>query len=632
MCRIVGYLNFDGKSISETVLLAMRDSLLHGGPDGGGYFTDGNIGLGHRRLSILDLSDAGRQPMIWNQWVIVYNGEVYNFSEIREKLIDAGYAFQTQTDTEVIIKAFDFWGRECVHHFRGMFVFAFWNKETRKLFLCRDRIGVKPLYWYKKGNLFLFASELKAFYQHPSFIKEINKKAIPHYLEKGYIHAEESIYSNVYKLPAGCFLDFDENNEVYISRYWDAEDIYAKSIIDKRDEDVMAAELEIILKESFNLRMVSDVDVGVFLSGGIDSSLVSALLQSDSDKPLKTYTIGFQDKDYNESDSAQEIAGHLGTDHTTLYCTQKEFKDTIKLIPDIYDEPFGDASAIPTYLLSRLARKNVKVALSGDGADELFGGYTKYAYGFNAKNLLFIPYSLRKIVQHLSLSLNANIAENIITKITGKSYNQFTNKYLKFQQTLLARNIDELFDFSSSYALHTTIEMLTNYNQQKIAFESIYKNDASLITYFGMRDIITYLPGDILTKVDRASMSVALECREPFLDPKVIEFAFSIPDHLKIKNGQNKYLLRKILAKYIPTKLTDRPKQGFSVPIDQWMRSILFEDLTLLENDKYFFDLFGLNQVYFKEIMNNFLSNKNKYNPNVIWFMYCLYLWYKKWV
>jgi len=632
MCRIVGYLNFDGKSISESVLLAMRDSLIHGGPDGGGYFTDGNIGLGHRRLSILDLSDAGSQPMIWNQWVIVYNGEVYNFSDIREKLIDAGYAFQTQTDTEVIIKAFDCWGRECVHHFRGMFVFAFWNKDTRKLFLCRDRIGVKPLYWYKKGNLFLFASELKAFYQHPSFIKEINKKAIPHYLEKGYIHAKESIFSNVYKLPAGCFLDFDENNEVYISRYWDAEDIYAKSIIDKRDEDIMAAQLEIILKESFNLRMISDVDVGIFLSGGIDSSLVTALLQSDSDKPLKTYTIGFQDKDYNESDSAQEIAGYLGTDHTTLYCTQKEFKDTITLIPDIYDEPFGDASAIPTYLLSRMARKNVKVALSGDGADELFGGYTKYAYGFNAKNLLFIPYSLRKIVHHLSLSLNADIAENIITKTTGKSYNQFTNKYLKFQQTLIARNIDELFDFSSSYALHRTIQMLTNYNQQKITFESIYKNDASFITYFGMRDIISYLPGDILTKVDRASMSVALECREPFLDPKVIEFAFSIPDHLKIKNGQNKYLLRKILAKYIPTKLTDRPKQGFSVPIDQWMRSILLEDLTLLENDKYFFDLFGLNQVYFKEIMNNFLSNKNKYNPNVIWFMYCLYLWYKKWL
>lgn len=632
MCRIVGCFNFNSKIVSESVLLAMRDSLSHGGPDGAGNFIEGNIGLGHRRLSILDLSDAGLQPMTWNDWVICYNGEVYNFLDIRQKLIGIGYEFKTQTDTEVIIKAFDCWGKEAVKQFRGMFAFALWNKKTKTLLLCRDRLGVKPLYWYQKDDLFMFASELRAFYQHPSFDKEINKTAIPHYIQKGYIHPEQSIFRYVSKLPPGNFLELTEKDGVSISAYWSAKEIYVNTATDDRDEETVTAELENVLTESFNLRMVADVDVGVFLSGGVDSSMVTALLQKDAAIPLKTFTIGFEDKRYNESEVAEAIAKHLGTSHTTFYCTKEEFNNTIKSIEEIHDEPFGDTSVIPTFLLCREARKDVKVALSGDGADELFGGYAKYAFSRHAQSVLSIPYSVRKLFYNGSFLLNADWVEYLADKFGIKSFTQFNNKYSKFQQTLLAKSTDELFEFASSYVTQDTLQKLTTVDFNINSDQANYIQPEKLITYFGLKDLNSYLPGDILTKVDRASMHVALECREPFLDPKLIDFAFAIPDSLKIKNGKNKYLLRKILAKYVPDQLIERPKQGFTVPIDEWMKSFLKSELLLLKEDTSFFNSLGLNQTYFNEILHSYLSNKKKYNPHLIWFIYSLYKWYKKWV
>jgi asparagine synthase (glutamine-hydrolysing) len=362
----------------------MRDTLVHGGPDDAGIFIDKDfpVALGHRRLSILDLSSLGHQPMDFENLVITYNGEVYNFKEIRKELEKEGYKFISNSDTEVILKAFHRWGFSAVHKFRGMFASALWDKKDKRLILCRDRIGVKPLYYYYKNGLFMFASELKAFHKHPKFEKRLNLTGLSLYLKYGYIPAPYSIFENVYKLKPGHFLVLDQKGNIEEFPYWKVEDYFLKGKEEKdkwlkRSEEELAQELEEILTESFKLRLVSDVPVGMFLSGGIDSSTVCALLSKEGIK-LKTFTIGFYEKEYSEAGYAKKVAEYLGTEHTELYFTPKEAFEIIPKLPEIYDEPFGDSSAIPTYLVSRLARSQVKVSLSADGGDEQFCGYTRY--------------------------------------------------------------------------------------------------------------------------------------------------------------------------------------------------------------------------------------------------------------
>ena len=632
MCRITGGVDFAMRTISEHVLVAMRDSLSAGGPDSAGVFMEGPVSLAHRRLSIIDLSVSGFQPMIWEKWVISYNGEIYNFSEIKDKLLAAGYTFSTKTDTEVIIKAFDRWGQDAVEQFRGMFVFALWNKEERKLILCRDRLGVKPLFWYFKDDLFLFASEIKAFHEHPLFDKTLDLTGLPHYLQKGYFREEDCIYKYVKKVPPGSFIEIDADKQIKINRFWDVEKIYENAVTDNRSEDEITEELESVLVSAFKLRMVADVEVGIFLSGGIDSSLVTALLQKDNARQLQTFTIGFHDKQFNEAEVAAEVARQLGTNHSVLYCTEDEFKQVIPELPEIYDEPFGDSSAIPTYLVSKLARKSVKVALSGDGGDELFGGYSKYKFARHASWMLSIPYFARKTLHGLSYAVNPSTIEKIATRFNMNSYSQIGSKYLKFQQTLLARNTEDFFNKSSSYITDAGITKLTAtaLHGEETTSEHAPNN---LLNFLGMKDMLSYLPGDILTKVDRASMHVALEAREPFLDPVVIDFAFTLPQHLKVSSqGESKYILKKILGKYITPELITRPKQGFTVPIAKWLEGFLKEELIALQNDKQFFETFELDQTYFSDILRSFFSNENKYNPHFIWFVYCLYKWYQKWV
>ncbi|MEL6944065.1 MAG: asparagine synthase (glutamine-hydrolyzing), partial [Bacteroidota bacterium] len=376
MCRINGILDFKNNALAslESITTAMRDTMTYGGPDDAGIFVDQNVALGHRRLSILDLSSAGHQPMLWQNYAIVYNGEIYNFKEIRAALEKQGYHFETNTDTEVILKGFHYWGKEVVKRFRGMFAFAIWDKVERKLLLCRDRVGVKPLYWYWKDGLFLFASELKAFHEHPDFDKSLNHDAIALYLQQGYIHAPHSVFQYAHKLKGGQFLEIDDHQEIKISTYWDAEELYKNSMVDIRPEEKIEEELEQLLAESFQLRMVADVPVGMFLSGGIDSSLVTSMIQHHSNQQVKTFTIGFHDQERNEAHHAKEVAEHIGTDHTELYCTEKDFLEILPAFNTFYDEPFGDSSGIPTYLVSKLAREQVTVSLSADGGDELFGG------------------------------------------------------------------------------------------------------------------------------------------------------------------------------------------------------------------------------------------------------------------
>jgi asparagine synthase (glutamine-hydrolysing) len=636
MCRIAGLWQYNHKStynIEKTVTL-MRDALSYGGPDAAGIYVENNLGLGHRRLSILDLSEAGTQPIHWLHYTIIFNGEIYNFQEIRAELEKKGYDFVTNTDTEVILKSFHEWGYEAVKRYRGMFAFALWDKNSQILRLCRDRVGVKPLYWYLKDDLFMFASELKSFHKNPDFDKTINKDAVSLFLQQGYIQSPLSIYKYAHKVEPATWLEIDASKNICTIRYWDVNACYkpsANGILN--DENAYMEALEPILKESFQLRMVADVPVGMFLSGGIDSSLVTALLQKQSNKQLKTFTIGFQDKTLNEAEFAKQIAQYIGTDHTELYCTEEDFKRIVPQLPDFYDEPFGDSSGIPTYLVSKLAREQVTVSLSADGGDEIFGGYTKYEITqkvFNKVNAYpkFMRQGIAAIVNPIDPSVLETYGKSLPIL---KNYTGIGNKFHKFKNALSSESLTDFFNNSSIYFSKEDLGKI--YPHYKNRFSSTVEPiTGSNIGFLSLIDIQTYLEGDIMTKVDRATMQVALEGREPFLDHKVIEFGLSLPDSMKIQGNSTKHLLRKILYKYVPKALIERPKQGFAVPVEQWLRTYLKEDLITLTQDKNFITIFELNSPNLSIFINHFINKTQYTNPHAVWFIYVLYKWYQRWI
>lgn len=638
MCRISGFWDFSEhlSYAGEEVNGQMRDCMEYGGPDAAGGFFDDHLSLylGHRRLSILDLSAAGNQPMCYKNWVLVFNGEVYNFQKIRTTLQQLGRTFQTQTDSEVILQAWEEWGSEAVERFRGMFAFAIWNTTKKTLTLCRDRLGVKPLYWYRKDNLFLFASELKSFHQHPKFDKTIAPKAVSLFLQQGYIPAPYCIFDHAHKLKPGYFLELDAQGNERTWSYWKAEEVYKKTSLDQRSEKIIQKDLEAILEESFQLRMVADVPVGLFLSGGIDSSLLAALLQKNSDRPLKTFTVGFENELYNEAKHAKAIAKHLGTEHTEQYCTQKEVFDLLARLPDFCDEPFGDTSVFPTHLVSAMARKEVKVALSADGADELFGGYTRYdvAYRWFPK-IQKVPLSVRK----LSAKMLGNIAPNWLEKNKNyfpilRQYKQLPHKLHKLQQALSAKNQLTFFVAAGAYNHQSMLQSFSPVFQNRYNHSDMTTKENQLLSLFGLIDIETYLEGDILTKVDRASMQVALEARDPFLDHKIVEKAMSLPDHLKIRGQQTKYLLRQILYQYVPTTLVDRPKQGFTVPMREWLSTHFQTELEQMAADDHFAQTFGLQSKAIQELVNAFTKGQSFVDHHLVWFLFVLFQWQKKWL
>lgn len=631
MCGIAGFCDFSKKSLND-ILKNMTDVLHHRGPDDSGYFFDeseyAQIGLGHRRLSILDLSAHGHQPMSFEYLDIVFNGEVYNFKEIKKELLELGYTFHSDSDTEVILKSYHQWGIKSVDRFNGMFAIAIYDKKANKLIFVRDRAGVKPFYYYTKDNLILFSSELKSFHKHPDFQKEINKSSLSLYLQFGYIPEPHSIFKNTYKLKAGHYIEIDLKSQKFQEiKYWDVVDFYNKPKLDISQDEAIE-KTEELLKSSFEYRMVSDVPVGVFLSGGYDSSVVTAILQNGRNEKLNTFTIGFKEKGFDEAPYAKKVAKYLGTNHTEYYCTQKDALEIIPKLAEMYDEPFGDSSAIPTTLVSALARKSVTVSLSADGGDEIFAGYGKYT----TTKQYFDKFN--KISNSIKSLINFGM-DNINPKyipILNKTYN-FETRYNKINSIFKSKNIIEAMKYTSEYFTKEERDKLLKHNIDiiKTNFDIEISDVNDEINQMLAIDYKTYMLDDILTKVDRATMSVGLEGREPLLDYRIIEFVSQLPSNLKYKNGDKKWLLKQITHKYLPKEMMDRPKQGFGVPLTEWFRDEL-KDYFMIYLDEKRIEKEGLFDS--KEIIklrDSYLSG-NKENVQKLWFLLMFEMWYEKWM
>lgn len=597
MCGITGFLQQNRNRPSIKDLKRMGRTLHHRGPDDEGYFlvntlnssagfeqSEGDVGLAQQRLSIIDLSPLGHQPMpnqektIW----VNYNGEIYNFQEIRKELVAKGYRFRSHSDTEVIVYAFQEWGIKCIERFIGMFAISIWDSRERKLYLARDRLGIKPLYYYCKDGNFAFASELKAIMEYPYFEKEIDPESLYYYLLFQYVPAPRAIFKNTYKLLPGHYLVISKDGSFEEHTYWDAVERF--QLLSKTDHNIDEEEtlrgLEELLISSVRYRLISDVPLGMLLSGGIDSSLVAAIMQSINPEPIKTFTIGFRENEFDEAPYAREIAKHLGTDHHELYVTPKEAQTVIPKLPLFYDEPFADSSAIPTYLVSKLAREHVKVALSGDGGDELFGGYNRYEWMNKLARYDLIPYWLRQGVSwSLRLLPEGGIewAYQLAKPFLPEAFQpiRLKGKKERIASLLKYRQLVELYPMVVGLWQQPELAELLGeeHDLSGLTLHDVYctLDGENIVTRLMLADLKTYLVDDILTKVDRASMAVSLEDRVPILDHRIVEFTFGLPRRYKYK----KYLLKKLLAKYIPPKLYERPKHGFGVPFADWLRGDL---------------------------------------------------------
>jgi len=601
MCGITGLLNFNNKANKQLreICVRMTNTLTHRGPDDSGIWVDPDYvyALGHRRLSILDLSPEGHQPMISScgRYVIVFNGEVFNFQSIRKEL-DAQTAapvFRGHSDTEVMLAAISAWGlKQAVQKFIGMFAFALWDRNEQTLHLVRDRLGIKPLYYGWAGNCFIFGSELKALTAHPEFAKEISRDALALYFRHRYIPAPYSIYQGVFKLYPGHILSIRPGNPtaavntpVHSEPYWSARDIWkhgADNPWEGSDEEAVNT-LENLLKDAVQLRMISDVPLGAFLSGGIDSSTVVALMQSLSARPVKTFTIGFYEDSFNEAHYAKKVADHLGTDHTELYLHERDALSIIPALPEMYDEPFADQSQMPTYLVSKLAKESVTVALSGDGGDELFSGYQHYLDAFRQwRTVQKVPYFVRSRVLPLIKKISPDTIDNFILPLNavlvklGLSKGNVKQRLYNFADRLSNQSFLLFYRDLLSNSTSPCSNVLYAQEPATIFSDAVNSEDSfDLYQLMSLVDLITYLPDDILVKVDRASMAVSLEARVPLLDHRVVEFAARIPTALKVRTGKGKLLLRQVLKRYIPEELIERPKAGFAVPVGSWLRNPL---------------------------------------------------------
>ena len=600
MCGIVGIVS--GEAFESARLLRMNETLRHRGPDDHGIWMSENrtVGLAHRRLSILDLSPLGRNPMAWDdgRLRITYNGEIYNFQDLRLELETCGYQFRSNTDTEVILAAYDRWGFACLGRFIGMFAFGLWDAAQTQLLLARDRLGQKPLYYSTHTGQLAFASELKALVADPEFRREIDPDAISMYLRYGYVPIPRTIYHHANKLPPAHYAIY-KNGTLRIEPYWDPMAVALLPRIDLTEEDA-AKELDDLLRDAVRRQMVADVPVGAFLSGGIDSSLVAALMQEQSSKRVKTFTIRFENPDFNEADHARAVANHLGTEHYEETCSTKEMIDIVGRLPDYFDEPFADASAIPTYLVSKITRRKVTVALSGDGGDELFFGYERY-HNY-ANRLLEMP-------SHKIHAEQKNSAEELFD---ADELQQYAHWHVSWQdsdiETMLGR---------------TAMRSSTHQAMRRDLKQFLPLERAPIL------DLFTYLPEQILTKIDRASMAASLEARAPFLDHRVIEFALGLPLDLKWRSGQGKWLLRQLLYKRVPQQLVDRPKMGFSVPLAEWFRGGLREQIandfagSLLEE-------LGINPRSARLLWQALLAGNND-SVDLIWTLFALTSWARRW-
>lgn len=569
MCGITGIFSPVAGCVPQNLLRAMTDTLHHRGPDDSDLWLDeaGGIGLGHRRLSIIDLSPLGRQPMhsASGRFVICFNGEVFNFARLRAELAPLGHAFRGGSDTEVMLAAIEEWGlTSAVKRFVGMFAFALWDRQERTLSLVRDRLGIKPLYYGFAGQDFVFGSELKALRAHPTFDGEIDREALTLYFRHNYIPAPFSIHQGAMKLPPGHILTLVPGGQPELSAYWSAEEVYAKGATAMfcGTEAEALDQLEVLLKDAVALRMLADVPLGAFLSGGIDSSLVVALMQAQSPRPVKTFSIGFAEAAFNEAPHARAVAAHLGTDHTELMLTEQDLLDIVPQVPRFWDEPFADSSQIPTFAVCRLARQHVTVALSGDGGDELFFGYDRY---FHAQRwwqrLSRVPLPARLLAARFARLRPERLARHFGT------YGQ------KVLWRLDALGITEFPAFYKRLVSHhpRPWELAHGAGPEARTAIDLVRADADAYRAMSLWDVLTYLPDDILIKVDRASMAVSLEARVPLLDHRVVEFAASLPTTFKVRDGSGKHLLKELLYRHIPRETVDRPKMGFGIPLHRWL-------------------------------------------------------------
>lgn len=585
MCGVAGILRQDSNSDPRSVLVAMSDAMLHRGPDASGIWQDENVALAHRRLSILDLSEAGAQPMVARsgRYVISFNGEIYNHGELRRQLELTGpVPWKGHSDTEVLLEALDQWGwiptlRSTV----GMFAILVWDRQDRKLLLARDRLGEKPLYYGVVNGRFVCASELHAFRRIPNWKPDICLESLSGFMRNGYVTGAGTIYQGVFRLAPGHCLEVPSRfSDHFTSQpYWEPA-IENQSRIAVGEDGSLVKCLELLLEDAISHQMVSDVPVGAFLSGGVDSTTVVALMQKNSSRKVQTFTIGFQDPQFDESVYAAEVARHLGTDHHSLEVTPADALAAVSDIPKVYDEPFADASQLPTMLVSRLASQSVKVALSGDGADELFGGYNRYLITDRVwHRLQHLPLSLRQGMATCMRGISPGRWERMqrlgarLLPSLGRQP-QVGDKVLKFANLMAAGDESELYGRITALWADGEDPVLgvprSGYSPLPIA-------GSTLCERMMRADTQAYLPDDILVKVDRAAMAVSLETRAPFLDHRIVEFAQRLPLSLKIRNGSSKWILRQVLYKHVPRQLVDRPKMGFGVPIGDWLRGPLRE-------------------------------------------------------
>lgn len=594
MCGIAGIFDKSNTLSSGelgSIVKSMRDAIAHRGPDADDCWIDisHHMGFAHTRLSIIDLSEAGAQPMLASdqKTLITYNGEVYNSDELRRELVLDGITLRGYSDTEVILEACVKWGVEnTVQRLVGMFAFAIYNSQTGVLNLVRDRVGIKPLYWADIKSAFLFGSELSAIECYPDFSIKVNSTALASYFRKGCIEGKQSIANDCFRLEPGTMLTRTTNGDIRIKRYWHGNSFDTKGCATKTENTSdYIDELEQLLTEAISIRTIADVPLGAFLSGGIDSSTVVALMQKVSSTPVNTFSIGFSESDYDESSHAALIADHVGTNHTQLVVTAQDALDAIRVMHKVYDEPFADASQIPTYLLSKLTREYVTVALSGDGGDELFAGYSRYYHALKMRE------SLSKIPTPISFMVGKSIKSiprpvfQVLAKFAPEKYRTSISgdKIPTLAELMIKQDDRKLYNAVSCH-----------FNNPEELVPGVPKTTTSIdegeiinfLRHMQRDDLNGYLPDDILTKLDRASMFVGLEARVPILDHRIIEFAAKLPNDVNYRNGEGKWILKEVLYRHVPKELVDRPKMGFGAPIGVWLRNELHDWADDLLHDK----------------------------------------------
>lgn len=611
MCGIAGFFSVNN-TFSEKELKEMTNTLAHRGPDAEGYFYDGTVGLGHKRLSIIDLSEEANQPMISHSgnYIIVYNGEVYNFQEISKEI---GLKPRTSSDTEVVLEAFEKWGPGFVDKLNGMFAIAIYDKLKNRLFLCRDRIGIKPLFYFKDGENFAFASELKALMAsaHIRSKTDLNKEAVSQYLYLGYIPEPNTIYRNIFKFPSGSYAVITEN-KITIESYWKPEDKIKKTTV--KDYHEAKSGLNDLLTRSVEYRLISDVPYGVFLSGGTDSSLITAIAQKVKGIPIKTFSVGFKEEKFNEAGYAKKIAEYLETDHHEFIVSHKETIQLIEEITDSYDEPYADSSAIPAMIVSKLARQHVTMALSGDGGDELFFGYGSYKWATRLNNPIL---KISRVPIGWILSGMSNRMKRAAELFKYPDPEKIKSHIFSQEQYLFSCNeIGELLteDYNIPFGVNENFGDLNR--------------DLTESEQQALFDLKYYLKDDLLVKTDRAGMKYSLETRVPLLDHNIVEYVLNISPDLKIRGNTQKYLLKQLLYDYIPESFFNRPKRGFALPLSKWLK----HELKYLMDDylnKNIIDQYGIiNYEYLKIIIKGYLSGKD-YLYNRLWLIIILHRWLK---